>query len=73
MNGTLIFFNLLISGVCFCEQKIPKPLNMVSTKFSYIILFCTVIGSNLKGDFICASLPAGLGGNGEFERKFEDI
>ena len=27
----------------------------------------------LPGDFNCSSLPAGLGGNGEFERKFEEI
>ena len=26
-----------------------------------------------QGGFNCSSLPAGLGGNGEFERKFEEI
>ena len=26
-----------------------------------------------QGDFNCSSLPAGLGRNGEFERKFEEI
>ena len=25
-----------------------------------------------QGDFNCSSLPVGLGGNGEFERKFEE-
>ena len=25
----------------------------------------------MQGDFYCSSLPVGLGGNGEFERKFE--
>ena len=26
-----------------------------------------------QGDFNCSSLPAGLGGNGEFERKFDEM
>ena len=29
--------------------------------------------SRNQGDFNCSSLPAGQGGNGEFERKLEDI
>ena len=29
--------------------------------------------STNQGDINCSSLPAGLGGNGEFERKFEGI
>ena len=27
--------------------------------------------TSYQGDINCSSLPAGLGGNGEFERKFE--
>ena len=29
--------------------------------------------SFVQGGFNCSNLPAGLGGNGEFERKFEEI
>ena len=30
-------------------------------------------GARWQGDFNCSSLPARLGGNGEFERKFKNI
>ena len=36
-----------------------------------ILFYCR--DTPLQGDFNCSSLPAGLGGNGEFERKFEEI
>ena len=36
-----------------------------------ILFYCR--DTPLQGDFNCSSLSAGLGGNGEFERKFEGI
>ena len=30
-------------------------------------------GTSHQGDIDCSSLPAGLGGNRQFERKFEEI
>ena len=34
---------------------------------------CFLYASMTQGDINCSILPSGIGGNGEFERKFEEI
>ena len=62
----------------------PPPSNLNWTSMSkaksiqvrFLLFFANIIFQDLygwQGDINCSSLPAGLGGNGEFERKFEEI
>ena len=49
---------------------------MINIEIKLIINITDMKDKNYKhrqGSFNCSSLPAGLGGNGEFEREFEEI
>ena len=55
------------------KVSIAELQNVADISVFFPSLFLFANGNPSQAGFNCSSLPAGLGGNGEFERKFEEI